>query len=251
MNRENFMKKEKSDLEIKDKMRNIIEKNRIKIYKSRTIFERSIRDVKSHLIEPVLNKIGWTTSDPDFVSQKTSTSGIEIPDYTFNINGKDVMIVKVITLRQTISDELSQLVRYCTNHGIEYGILSDGNLWWLFKVFDNGIEKESSYRIIWYIDVEEDKIKEIEMRLKTFSYHNFIDIKEQIKNILLNEVLETVLNTPHKTRDSIIGRGKFELDMLGYNIELNEIDDFIKRKIEEMINGTTKEYNKPIIHRVE
>ena len=112
MNRENFMKKEKSDLEIKDKMRNIIEKNRIKIYKSRTIFERSIRDVKSHLIEPVLNKIGWTTSDPDFVSQKTSTSGIEIPDYTFNINGKDVMIVKVITLRQTISDELSQLVRY-------------------------------------------------------------------------------------------------------------------------------------------
>jgi len=232
-------------------MKNIIEKSRIKIYKNRALYERSIIDIKSHLIDPVLNKLGWTTSDPDFASQNTSTSGIDVPDYTFKINGKDVMVVKVIILHHTIENELTQLARYCTYRDIEYGIISDGNLWWLFKVFDNGFEKEPYCRVIWYIDIEEDKIKEIEMRLITFSYHNFINIKEQVKNNILNEALETVLNIPHETRNPIMGRAKFELDMLGYNIELNEIDDFIKRKIKEMLNGTYDENSKPIIHRVE
>lgn len=232
-------------------MRNIIEKSRIKIYKNRDLYESSIIDVKLHLIEPVLNKLGWTTSDPDFVSQNTSTSEIDVPDYTFKINSKDVIVVKVVKLSQTTEKELTQLSKYCSNRSIEYGILSDGNLWWLFNVLDNGINKEPDCRVIWYIDIEEDRIKEIEMRLKTYSYHNFTNITEQIKNTILNEALETILNIPNETRNPIIGRAKFELDMLGYNIELNEIADFIKIKIKEMVNETTNENSKPKIHRVE
>ena len=223
-------------------MENIIEKNKEKVFKNRELYEKSEQSVRAHLIEPVLNKLGWITSDPDFVIPNSRTSENDIPDYTLMYNGKEITYVEAKKITQNLRPNIAQLARYCTNQGIEYGILTDGMKWILFKAFEVG--KKIEDRIIWEIDFEKDSNEEIEMRLTTITCDNFQNVKAlSNKNDKLIGAWEEINNNPTKLKDAFIEIVKSDLENSGYSFELNEIENFVISKLQSQTKIFIKENN--------
>jgi len=221
-------------------MKIIIEKNREKVSKNKGLYEKSEQSVRAHLIEPVLNELGWITSDPDFVIPNSRTSENDIPDYTLMYKGKEITYVEAKKITQNIRPNISQLARYCTNQGIEYGILTDGMKWILFKAFEVG--KKAEERIIWEVDFEKDSNEEIEMRLTTIKCDNFQNLKVlSDKNDKLISAWDEIIINPIKLKNAFTDIIKSDLENSGYTFELHEIENFVISKLQSQTKLFLKE----------
>ena len=92
--------------------------------------------VRTQLIEPILNVLGWKTSNPKFVKPNAPDEDGKIPDYTLLKNGKTTLIVEAKNLSIDLQDKkiIDQLANYCFKSGIDFGILTNGVRWLLFNV---------------------------------------------------------------------------------------------------------------------
>lgn len=218
-------------------MNEIIEKNKEKVVKNRHLYETNKAEfaVRAHLIEPVLNKLGWTTSDPDLVIPNLRTSENDEPDYTLKINNEDVAYVEAKKLSYDLKSHIGQLARYCTNQGIEFGILTDGMKWILFKAFEKG--KKAQDRIIWEINFEKDTTDEIKARLNTISFINFPNLQAlSNKHDRLNTTWENIVRNPERLKSTFIEFIKSDLENSEYTFELLEIENFVTNKLQESSN---------------
>lgn len=212
-------------------MNNIIEQNKAKVSKNRDLYEKSEAAVRTHLIEPVLNQLGWTTSHPDFVVPNFRTDENDEPDYTLRTNDKDIAYIEAKKISPKLKENIGQLARYCTNQGKQYGILTDGMKWILFKAFE--VDKKLYDRIIWEIDFEKDRTTEIEARLNTISFNNFPNLKELTDKLdKLDKAWDNVANNPTKLKNAIIEIIKLDLENMGHNFETNEIENFVSDKLQ-------------------
>lgn len=155
--------------------------------------------VRTQLIEPILNELGWKTANPKYVKPNAPDEDGKIPDYTLIKNGKTTLIVEAKNLSVDLQNKkiIDQLAHYCFNRGIDFGILSNGIKWLLFKTF----EKNPKDRIVWEVDLENDKVDFVAQSLKSFDYHNIDKLDTLLKK---SKLLDDTWKSLIKKTDDIV-----------------------------------------------
>lgn len=216
-------------------MKDLIEKNKAKVSKHRHLYETGKAEfaVRTQLIEPILNELGWLTSEPDFVIPNLRTTEKDEPDYTLKMNDEIVAYIEAKKISSNLKDHIGQLARYCYNQGVDYGILTDGMKWILFKApFEKG--KKINERIIWEIDFEKNSVEESTARLNTISFENFPNLKELSDRLdNLDKAWENIFKNPAKLKPSIIEIIISDLKQIGYDSDTTDIENYVSGKLAE------------------
>ena len=85
------------------------------------------------LINPLLQELGWDTTDPEFVIPEYK-SGNGSADYALLDDGKPVMMVEAKKLGGSLHDStLSQGIQYCLEKGTLYFSVTDGRRWEIYE----------------------------------------------------------------------------------------------------------------------
>lgn len=198
--------------------------------------------VRTQVIEPILNVLGWKTSNPKFVRPNAPDEDGKIPDYTLVKNGKTTLIVEAKNLSVDLQDKkiIDQLANYCFKSGIDFGILANGVKWLLFKTF----EKNPKDRIIWQVDVEHDKIEVVARNLASFSYVN-IDTLDQLlkKGKILDHAWKNVIESKESVI-TILSQKLLEAIKFtepNFTIDPHDLKTFTKGKITELFDSNNSE----------
>ncbi|MGI6370018.1 MAG: hypothetical protein GX372_05020 [Ignavibacteria bacterium] len=191
--------------------------------------------VRTQIIEPILNVLGWKTSNPKFVKPNVPDEDGKIPDYTLFKNGKTSLIVEAKNLSVNLQDKkiIDQLANYCFKSGIDFGILTNGVKWLLFKTF----ERNPKDRIVWQVDIEKDRIDSVAKRLFSFAYSNIDTLDDLLKK---SKSLDNGWKGLVESTDSIVTivsqklLEKIKSTEPTFKIDSNDLKTFTKSKIEEL-----------------
>lgn len=168
--------------------------DKMRLYRS--YYEANESAVRGQIIDPILKALGWNTDDPEDVrTELVSDEGFS--DYCLFKNKRKILCVEAKNLSKNVEDKkrIHQLAKYCFNDGMEYGIITNGAIWILFKSFQQGIEMEK--RRIWKVDIENDDVIEINRKFNTISKENITKIDDLAKEIeILDEIWHFLLNNP-------------------------------------------------------
>jgi len=221
-----------------------------KIKNFRDIYEQNEMAVREHIINPILKALEWDTENPKEVLPNVVVQE-GIPDYSLSKEGKKVLIVEVKKLDVDIEERevITQLGKYCYNEGVEYGVLTNGTVWILFKSFQK--DTPISERIMWKVDLENEGLSKASRKLVTISKTNIENIEFLVKkNEILNDVWQSLVNEPKEMIKSLLPLVKSIITQAypDYHFEDSEIEDFLEEKIAEKLSSTPEEET---IHDVE
>ena len=206
----------------------------------RDVYLKNEQAVRDQLINPVLNELGWITSNPQFVRPDSTNQDGKIPDYTLLKNGKDTLIVEAKNLGTDVDNNkiIGQLASYCysLNLGLDFGILTNGEKWLLFNTF----ERNPAERIVWIADLKTESIENVSRKISSFSYQN---IEKLTTLIELSKTLELVWDSLiENTRD--IGKvvaeqikSRLQKDYPKTKIDAEEIEKFVLGKLTELFDS--------------
>lgn len=232
-------------------MDNLIKETLEKVGENKKIYENGEYAVRDHLINPILNYLGWNTSNPKFVIPNLTTVDRDIPDYTLFKNGMKILFVEAKNLSVDLKNEIQQLARYCYNEGTEFGILTNGTKWILFRTFLKGTPLKE--RIIWEINFEKDSKELIHSKLKTVDYNNIENLEKLIKkDEILDNAWQNFLNNPdylssefvHIFKDTVDG------DTVDTEFQDEEIEFYLKLRFRELIVPKTQCYENETLNQV-
>ena len=217
--------------------KDIIEKVVEKIKEHRSFYEQSEMAVREGIVNPILRGLGWDTENPEEV-QPNVFSKEGIPDYSLLKNNKKVLFIEAKKLSVDIvkREVMRQLARYCFGAGMEYGVLTNGSIWVLFRAFQKDTTIEE--RTVWKTDIENDDITATIRRLNTISRENIGNIETLIKKLqILDKIWQSLLNEP---KDLVKGFIPVVDNLIkeryqGYEFPISEIEDFVKERVKELI----------------
>ena len=110
-------------------------KSRIRDY-GKDLQANEIR-TRMSLIDPLLNVLGWDTSDPSLVMPEYDLRR-KSADYALLADvGKPICIIEAKKLGESLSAHQEQMVNYALMDGVPYAGLTDGDHWELYK-FESG-----------------------------------------------------------------------------------------------------------------
>jgi hypothetical protein len=214
-----------------------------KIKKHRSFYEQSEMAVRSQIVNPILRSLGWDTENPEEVQPNVSTEE-GIPDYSLLKGGKKVLFIEAKKLSIDIEKKevIRQLANYCFGEGMEYGVLTNGSIWVLFRAFQKNTTM--SERVVWKTDIENDDIAATVRRLNTISKENIGDIETLIKKLpILDDIWQSLRDEP---KDLVKGFIPVFENLIrerhpGYKFPISEIEDFVKERVKELISPTAED----------
>ncbi len=229
---------------IKETIEMIVE--RVKKYRS--LYEQNEMAVRDQIVNPILRSLGWDPENPGDVQPNISTEE-GVPDYSLLKDNKKILFIEAKKLSVDIEQRevIRQLAKYCFGEGMQYGVLTNGDIWILFRAFQEGTTMAE--RIVWKTDIENDDITATIRRLNTISKGNIADIEKLIKKLqILDEIWHSLLDEPKDlvrgfipVFDNLIKEGYPE-----YEFDQTEIEDFIKERVKELISPTEETIIEPI-----
>ena len=86
------------------------------------------------LIDPLLQILGWDTSDPSLVVPEYSVSGGKADYALLSQKGHPTTAIEAKRLDEPLHSHLMQMVSYSAMAGIKYAGITDGNQWELYDV---------------------------------------------------------------------------------------------------------------------
>ena len=90
------------------------------------------------LIDPLLAALGWDVTDPTSVELEYDVRG-KRADYALLVDGKPVAVIEAKRLgKQLIDDDTMQVMNYANSAGIEYMVVTNGDEWNMYSVFQRG-----------------------------------------------------------------------------------------------------------------
>ena len=210
------------------------------IIEFRGVYLKNEQAVRDQLINPVLNELGWITSNPRFVRPDITNQDGKIPDYTLLKNNKDTLIVEAKNLGTDVDNNkiIEQLASYCysLNLSFDFGILTNGEKWLLFNTF----EKNPAERIVWIADLKTESIENVSRKISSFSYQN---IEKLATLIELSKNLELVWDSfIENTQDvgKIVAeqiKSRLRKDYPKTKIDVEEIEKFVLGKLAELFDS--------------
>ena len=94
------------------------------------------------VIDPLLRAIGWDTEDPEKVRPEYPDPTGR-PDYALFVDGKPVSMVEAKSLATPLDETVvRRAMEYCTAQGVRYTIVTNGDRWELYHVFQSGSFEE-------------------------------------------------------------------------------------------------------------
>jgi hypothetical protein len=236
---------------------NILKETLEQVAEFRNNYTSNEQAVRTQLIEPILNILGWKTSNPKFVRPNAPDEDGKIPDYTLLKNGKTTLIVEAKNLSVDLQNKIiiDQLANYCFKSGIDFGVLTNGIKWLLFKTF----EKNPKDRIVWQVDLEKDKIDLVARSLSSFAYPNIDTLDSLLKK---SKILESNWKLLIESTDSVVSlisqklMDKIKSTDPTFKIDKNDLATYTKGKLAELyelseIEEDEKDDLLPVVEKVE
>ncbi|NJE08667.1 restriction endonuclease [Thermococcus sp. M39] len=152
-----------------DKIENAVLDVLKKVNEHRGLYERNEEAVKQHLIGEIFQALGWEWDNPREVRPEERTEEGRA-DYALILDDRVVAFVEAKNLSVNVLKKdkpLRQLGRYCFNHGVKYGILTNGVAWVVIKAFEEGSRLED--RIILSVDIENEPLERVTLKLSLLS----------------------------------------------------------------------------------
>ncbi len=211
-----------------------------RIKRNRTLYEQSEMQVRESIVNPILRDLDWNSENPEEVRHNVfSEEGI--PDYSLLKDGKKVLFIEAKKLSIDVEkrDVIRQLANYCFGEGMEYGVLTNGSIWVLFRAFLK--DTTMPERVVWKSDIENDDITGTMRRLNTISKENIGNIETLIKKLqILDEIWQSLLEEPKDLVKGFIPvfDGLIREGYPGYEFGHSEIEGFIKERVKELISPT-------------
>jgi predicted transport protein len=90
---------------------------------------------KVTFIQPLLEDLGWTVTDPDEVLLEYPVFDGTLLDYALLLDGKPVLYLEAKALRQSLTDPkfIAQTVNYANNDGVRWCVLTNGLVYRIYK----------------------------------------------------------------------------------------------------------------------
>jgi hypothetical protein len=212
-----------------------------KINKYRPLYEKNEANVRTQLVEPVLRAIGWEVENPEDVLANPSTEE-GIPDYALLINGKPVLMVEAKKLGEDVKTHIRQLAKYCFNEGTEYGLLTNGVTWLLFRSFQAGTSV--SERVIWTTDIEDEEMDAVVRKVRTVSKNDIERVDVLVKKMqILEEVFDALADEPRDMAKRLLGRAREIIADAypDYEFDDAEIEDFLYERLTNVLFGSHRD----------
>ena len=214
----------------------VIEEVKEIISEHRSTYLSNETAVRDHLINPILNELGWNTRNPKFVLPNAPSDDGKIPDYILMKNGKKMLVVEAKNMGVELNDSkiINQIASYCYTPGIKFGVLTNGIKWLLFNTF----QANPNERIAWRADIEKDRIEDIKIKLNCISYDQAEKIEWLSSEIYKDEVLERMWNMLIQDRNQMIEtlssqiQHKLRSDHPTTAFNAKQLKDFINEKLE-------------------
>ena len=125
-----------------DDLQGVIEKLQQIIKGHRDYLSRHETRTRQVLIDPLLRELGWDVSDPAAV-QLEYRVGQQWADYALMSNGRPLAVIEAKKLGSDLEDnQMMQVLNYANRDGIEYMIVTDGDRWEMYEVFQRGALEE-------------------------------------------------------------------------------------------------------------
>ncbi len=90
------------------------------------------------LIDPLLQALGWDTSDPSSVFPEFDVSGRKADYALLDADGKPAATIEAKKLGEPLATHQMQMLNYSNASGVEFAGLTDGDKWELYEVFKRG-----------------------------------------------------------------------------------------------------------------
>ena len=103
-----------------------------------TIGSKEIR-TRTALVDPLLNALGWDTTDPAMVIPEYAASG-GVADYALlkvmpDENTPVIAFIEAKRLNEPLESHRAQMLNYANMSGVKYAGLTNGDRWELYEVF--------------------------------------------------------------------------------------------------------------------
>lgn len=215
-----------------------------KLKEFRNTFFSNEQAVRTQLIEPILNVLGWKTSNPKYVRMIAPGEDGKIPDYVLLKDSKASLIVEAKDLSVDLQNKtiINQVAQYSYQYSTKFGILTNGVKWLLVRTYAPNPED----RVVWKVDLENEGFQNVSKRLLEIKYDKIEKLEELLRQ---DKFLENSWKNLIESKDSIVSIISQKLletiksnDRLFY-IDNTELLAFTKSKIEKLYELTEKERN--------
>lgn len=95
------------------------------------------QNTKASLIEPILEALGWDTRDPDEVHREFRPTSKDSPvDYSLKLLREMKLLVEAKGLGEDLTDRkwVGQILGYAAVAGVEWRVLTDGDVYRFYNV---------------------------------------------------------------------------------------------------------------------
>ena len=110
-----------------------IERCKVELENNKGLYQKNEAAVKDFIVKPVLSSLGWNTEDPYEVVPEENT-GEGKADYCLKTKKKRVLFIEAKNSSKDVEDHINQLAKYSFEKGVDYGVITNGRKWLLFKV---------------------------------------------------------------------------------------------------------------------
>jgi hypothetical protein len=153
--------------------------------KVRRFQDRSLgeQNTKASLIEPVLEALGWDIRDPDEVHREFKPTSQDKPvDYCLTLLRKPRLLVEAKGLGETLTDRkwIGQILGYAAVAGVEWCVLTDGNV---YRFYNATVALDAEEKLFFQITLSDGRDEEAAEALKLVSRNN---MAENILEVLWN-----------------------------------------------------------------
>ena len=124
-----------------DSLQRVIEKLQKTIEAHRGYLDENETRTRQVLIDPLLRKLGWDVSNPNIVQLEYDVRK-ERADYALMSKGKPLVVVEAKRLGTDLDDRIMQVLNYANVGGFPYMILTDGDKWEMYRVFEQATLEE-------------------------------------------------------------------------------------------------------------
>ena len=118
-----------------DDLVGVIETLKARIQGHRPDLQANETRTRMALIDPLLQALGWDTTNPALVLPEYDVSGKRADYALLKADGKPAAVVEAKKLGESLAPHRSQMVGYSVEFGVPYAGLTDGDHWELYDVF--------------------------------------------------------------------------------------------------------------------
>ena len=88
------------------------------------------------LVDPVLKALGWDVSIVEDVEVEYSSGKNRVDYALLGEDRKPLVLIEAKKLSEDLNSHRSQMLTYCTELGVRYGVMTDGNCWDLYNLWN-------------------------------------------------------------------------------------------------------------------